>query len=72
MSPLSTAEIARVVGVHPVTLERWITRGRFKLRKTIKIGTKTYRVWTDSDIDRLRAFKAKFYRKGRGRGKQQS
>jgi len=70
MSPLSTAEVARAVGVHPVTLERWIAKGRFKLRKTIKIGTKTYRVWTDSDIYRLQVFKAKFYRKGRGRKKQ--
>ena len=70
MSPLSTAEVARTVGVHPVTLERWIAKGRFKLRKTIKIGTKVYRVWTESDIGRLRAFKVKFYRKGRGRKKR--
>lgn len=70
MSPLSTAEIARAIGLHPVTLERWIASGNFKVSKTIKIGTRVYRVWTEKDIKRLRAFKEKHYRKGRGRKKR--
>ncbi len=72
MSPLSTAAIARTVGIHPVTLERWIASGKFKLRKTITIGTKAYRVWTEADIERLKAFKQRHYRRGRGRKKKNS
>lgn len=70
MSPQSTAEVAKILGVHPVTLERWLASGRFKVRKTVKIGTKVYRIWTEKDIELLRAYKETSYRKGRGRKKK--
>ncbi len=70
MTPLATAEVAKLVGIHPVTLERWLASGRFRTRKKVRIGAKVYRVWTEKDIERLRAYKEKFYRKGRGRKKK--
>jgi excisionase family DNA binding protein len=67
MSPLSTGEVAKLVGVHRVTLENWLRKGKLKRPKTTKVGGLTYRFWTNRDIERIRAFKEKFYRKGRGR-----
>ena len=37
------------------------------LPKPIKIGGKVFRSWTGRDVERVRKFKEKFYRKGRGR-----
>jgi len=70
MSPLSTREVAAQVGIHRVTLEEWLRKGKVKPPKKLQIGGHTYRLWTDRDIERLRQFKTKYYRKGRGRKKE--
>ncbi len=69
MSPLSTEEVARIVGIGHRTLERWISEGKVE-PKTVVIGRKTYRLWTEQEIDKLRRVKGKTYRKGRGRKKK--
>ena len=71
MSPMSTDEVAKRIGIHRVTLERWISSGRLLGPKTVTVGGRTFRLWTDSDIDKATLFKKKFYRKGRGRKKKQ-
>jgi excisionase family DNA binding protein len=70
MSPLSTKEIAAQVGIHRVTLEEWLRKGKVYPPKKVQIGGQTYRLWTDVDVERLRQFKTKNYRKGRGRKKK--
>lgn len=70
MSPLSTAQVAAMIGVHRVTLEEWLSKGRIRPPKTIRVGGQMYRLWTERDVKRLAKFKAKFYRKGRGRKKR--
>jgi len=70
MAPLSTAEVAARVGVHRATLEEWLSAGKVKQPKRIQIGGKSYRLWTESDIERVKSFKANSYRKGRGRRKR--
>jgi len=70
MSPLSTAEVAGLVGVHRVTLENWLSSGKLKGPRTTRIGARMYRLWTAGDIERVKRYKQKFYRKGRGRKKQ--
>ncbi len=70
MAPLSTAEVAKLVGIHRVTLETWLTAGKVKLPRTVKVGAKTYRLWTERDVERVRKHKERFYRKGRGRKKK--
>jgi len=70
MVPLSTAEVAALIGVHRVTLEEWLRLGKVKPPKTAKIGGHTYRLWSEKDVERLRTYKEKAYRKGRGRKKQ--
>ncbi len=69
MSPLSTEEVARIVGIGHRTLERWISEGKVG-PKTVVIGRKTYRLWTEQEIDKLRRVKGRTYRKGRGRKKK--
>jgi len=67
MAPLGTEEVCRLVGIHRATLERWLSSGRLRPPQPIKIGAKVFRFWTQRDIERVRRFKEKFYRKGRGR-----
>ncbi len=70
MSPFSTREVAQLVGVHLVTLEQWLAKRKVKLPRTVKVGAKTYRLWTERDVERVRRYKEKYYRKGRGRKKK--
>ena len=66
MSPLATSEVARKVGIHPVTLERWIADRKVGPSKTIRVGSRDYRLWTERDIERIRKYKAAHYWEGRG------
>ncbi len=67
MSPRSTAEVAKLVGVSRVTLERWLASGKVQMPKRIRVGARVSRIWTSQDIDRVKRHKKEFYRKGRGR-----
>ena len=69
MSPLSTEEVAARVGIHRTTLELWIRQGKLK-PKTVFVGKKAYRLWTEREIEKVRRVKEKTYRKGRGRKKK--
>ena len=72
MSPLSTREVAAIVGIHRATLEEWLSKGRLKPPKLVRVGGKAFRIWGERDIERVKSYKQKFYRKGRGRKKQQT
>ena len=67
MASLSTEEVAKQVGISRVTLERWLTAGKVPAPKTIRFGKNRFRNWTAGDVERVRGFKQKNYRKGRGR-----
>jgi predicted site-specific integrase-resolvase len=67
MSPLSTEQVAREVGINRVTLERWLSSGKVRQPKTIRFGRNEFRNWTPTDVERVRKFKEENYRKGRGR-----
>ncbi len=70
MKPLSSGEVAKVVGIGPATLERWLSSGKVKPPKPLRVGRKVFRFWTTRDIERVKRYKEKFYRKGRGRKKK--
>ena len=72
MSPRSTTEIAAAVGVAESTLERWLAERKVPMPKRIVVGVRVSRIWTSQDIERLKRYKAKFYRKGRGRKKKKA
>ncbi len=63
----STAEAAQRIGINRVTLQRWLIDGRVKEPKKVSMGGVQVRIWTDRDVERLREFKQRNYRKGRGR-----
>jgi excisionase family DNA binding protein len=65
--PLSTKEVCNAVGISPATLERWLASGKLRRPQPMNIGAKVFRCWTQRDVERVRKFKEKFYRKGRGR-----
>ena len=71
MRGYSTNGAARKVGIHPITLHRWVLEGRVKAPQKQRIGGVMVRLWTDPDVERVRKYKATHYRKGRGRKKAQ-
>lgn len=64
---LTTGEAARKVGLHQVTLQRWIAAGKVKAPKPTLVGAVGYRLWTARDVENLKKTKVQIHRKGRGR-----
>jgi DNA-binding transcriptional MerR regulator len=69
MRNYSTSEAARAVGIHPITLHRWVLQGKIKGPRKQRIGGIVIRLWSERDLERVRKYKAAHYRKGRGRKK---
>jgi IS30 family transposase len=67
MKNYSTLQVARMVGVHKVTLQRWLLNRKVAEPRRISDGGVIARVWTDRDVERVRKYKEQNYRKGRGR-----
>ena len=67
MMNLSTQDVAQKVGINRVTLERWLSGGKVESPRTVKFGKNEFRNWTAADVERVRKYKQKNYRKGRGR-----
>lgn len=63
----STAQVARMVGVHKNTLKRWLRERLIKEPRKVGNGGLELRIWTDRDVERVRKYKQENYRKGRGR-----
>jgi predicted site-specific integrase-resolvase len=57
----STKEVAREVGIHWVTLLRWISDGKVRPSLGMPMNGQTLWRWTDSDVERVRKFKTRFY-----------
>jgi len=56
-----------MLGVHKVTLQRWLLGGKISEPNRVRIGNIECRIWTDSDLEHVHKYKQKNYRKGRGR-----
>jgi len=65
--PISTSEVAKKAGISKATLERWLAQGKVERPKSLRIGQKQFRKWTDADVRNIRKHKQENYRKGRGR-----
>ena len=65
----STKQAAAKVGLHWVTLRRWLAAGMFRPSQAIPYDGRTLWRWTDADVEKLRRYKDAHYRKGRGRRK---
>jgi predicted site-specific integrase-resolvase len=67
MKPLSTNQVAKAVGVHSITLEKWLAQGKIKQPKKLMVGERIVRLWSEADVGRITKYKQENYRKGRGR-----
>jgi predicted site-specific integrase-resolvase len=67
MKTYSTKQIARIIGVHWVTLHRWLAAKKIKAGIGIPIDGQTLWRWTEKDLKQVRKYKEANYRKGRGR-----
>ena len=68
MRTYSTEEAAKLVGVHRVTLQGWLSEGKVRPSQGVPMkGGRTLWRWTRADVKKLREYKAAHYRKGRGR-----
>jgi len=70
MKTFSTKQVATAVGISRVTLQRWLLSGKLIEPKRLEVGGIDVRIWSASDIERVRRYKEANYRKGRGRKKK--
>jgi excisionase family DNA binding protein len=66
----TTEEAARKVGIHQVTLQRWIKAGKVNAPEPTLIGAVGYRLWSLEEIEEVKAVKRAIYHKGGGRKKK--
>lgn len=62
----STEQVADMVGVHRVTMQRWITAGKVHASQVIPMQDRQLHRWSAADIKAVKRYKEAFYRKGRG------
>lgn len=69
MSPktCTTGEAASAVGITRATLQDWIKKGKFAAPKLQRLGNIGVRLWTASDVARLKAVKKEIYQEKRPR-----
>ncbi len=65
----TTAEAAEAIGIHRVTLQEWISRGKIKPPKPVLRNGHGVRLWSKVDIEQVKKVKQRIYRRGRGRKK---
>jgi hypothetical protein len=67
MKTYSTKETARTLGVHFITLQRWVTKAKVRPSQKIRQNGFTLWRWTEADVEKAKKYKQENYRKGRGR-----
>ena len=70
MKTYSTKRVARMVGIHWTTLHRWLAAKKVRSARSTPMDGRTLWRWTETDVKRIRKYKAANYRKGRGRKKK--
>jgi len=53
----STKQLAKLVGVHWITLLRWAAAGQIKPSQVIRLNSAKIYCWTDADVEKVRRFK---------------
>jgi hypothetical protein len=66
----TTLQATVKVGISRATLQAWIAAGKFIPPEPTLVGARAKRLWTKSDVTRLRKTKEKIYWKGQGRPKK--
>ena len=58
MRTYSTSEVAEEIGVHRITLQRWLGSGLIRPSVEIPLKGRTLWRWTKADLKRVRKVKA--------------
>jgi predicted DNA-binding transcriptional regulator AlpA len=53
MNNYSTRDVARKLGMHYITLQRYISSGKIPVPKIIKIGGSSVRAWSEKDVEKV-------------------
>ncbi len=53
----STKEVAKMVGVHRLTIQRWLSGGQVRASVAVPFGGRTLWRWTEADVEKVRRFK---------------
>jgi DNA-binding transcriptional MerR regulator len=61
MKTYSTVQAAKLVGVAPDTLHRWIRNKKVTAPDIERIGGVAVRLWSSEDIEKLKKYKASHY-----------
>ena len=72
MTSYSTGQVATEIGVHKLTLLRWLYAGKLSEPRHRTEGGQDVRIWSERDLERARKYREANYRKGKGRGRKKS
>ncbi len=72
MKTYSTKQVAKLVGVHRITLHQWRVAGKVRPSQAIRLNAAKHWRWTKADVEQVLKYKAAHYRKGRGRKKKKA
>ncbi len=67
MKNYSTVQVARMLGVHKVTLQRWLLSGKIAEPRRISYCGLITRFWTPRDVERTKKYMAAHYMIGLGK-----
>ena len=70
MVTYSTKQVAKLVGIHRVTLQHWLAGGKVRASRSLPSNGGTLWRWTDADVKKVKKYKAAHYWEGRGRKKK--
>lgn len=66
MKTYSTVKVAKMLGVGRDTLYRWMRSGKIRGSRVARFGDVKLRLWTESDVARIREYMKTHPYKGRG------
>jgi len=63
----STKEVAKKVGVHWMTLHKWLAAGKIRPSAQLDMNGGKHWRWTPKDIAKIKRYKKEHFREGQGR-----
>ncbi len=70
MVTYSTKQVAKLVGIHRVTLQHWLAAGKVRASRSLPSNGGTLWRWTGADVKKVKKYKAAHYWEGRGQKKK--
>jgi len=68
---LTTGQAAKALGVHRLTLLRWIHDGHLPEPELVYLGNVKYRFFSQADLRRAAAYQRRLHTGGKGQGREE-